>query len=229
MTKQDFTAITVIADASGSMSHLQLDTIGSINSFLKTQKEFPGEAVFTFVTFNNLSHTVADFVKLASAENVSTSTYRPSGGTALLDAMGDAITSVGQRLASLPEEERPSKVLFLIITDGQENSSHRYTQEQIKSMVEHQRQVYSWEFVFIGANIDAFAAGTSLGISGTNSVSYQATSAGTARLYDTISESTKSYRSSHSSLAPDFFNQPSTPTTPVTPATPPATPVTPKK
>jgi uncharacterized protein YegL len=218
MTKENFTSINVIIDASGSMGHLATDTIGNFNSFLQEQKAFPGEAVFTLCTFNTDYRLVHDFVKIASVTDLDKSTYRPDGGTALLDAMGTTIDSVGRKLAAMPENERPSKVIFLIITDGHENSSHSYSPEQIKSMVEHQKDVYSWEFVFMGANIDAIAAGTNLGISVQNTLNYAPTAAGTHKLYSTISENMTSYRASRSSRA-DFFNQPQ-PATPVTPVTP---------
>lgn len=205
MTKENFTSINVIIDASGSMSHLSHDTIGNFNSFLKEQKEFPGEAVFTLCTFNTDYRLPHDFVKIASVPDLSSKNYIPQGGTALLDAMGTTIDSVGKKLAALPEDERPSKVIFLIITDGHENSSNRYSAEQIKSMVEHQKDVYSWEFVFMGANIDAISTGTNLGISAHNTLNYAATSAGTHELYSTISASMNNYRASNSSRA-DFFN-----------------------
>jgi uncharacterized protein YegL len=216
MTKENFTSINVIIDASGSMAGLSHDTIGNFNAFLKEQQEQPGEAVFTLCTFNTDYRLPHDFVKLASVPNLDTKTYIPQGGTALLDAMGTTIDSVGRKLAALPEEERPSKVIFLIITDGHENSSHRFSAEQVKSMVEHQKDVYSWEFVFMGANIDAIAAGTNLGISAHNTLNYSATSVGTADLYKSISSSMNSYRSSNSSRA-DFFNQTQQGVGPVTP------------
>jgi uncharacterized protein YegL len=205
MTKENFTSINVIVDASGSMSHLTHDTIGNFNTFLKEQKEFPGEAAFTLCTFNTDYRLPHDFVKIASVPSLDAKTYIPQGGTALLDAMGTTIDSVGRKLAGLPEEERPSKVIFLIITDGHENASKRYSAEQIKTMVEHQKDVYSWEFVFMGANIDAIAAGTNLGISMQNTMNYAATAAGTADLYKSISSNMSGYRSSNSSRA-DFFN-----------------------
>jgi uncharacterized protein YegL len=206
MTKENFTSINVIVDASGSMAGLTTDTIGNFNTFLKEQKEFPGEAVFTLCTFNTDYRLPHDFVKIASVPNLSNKTYTPQGGTALLDAMGTTIESVGRKLAAMPEDERPSKVIFLIITDGHENSSKRFTAEQIKGMVEHQKDVYSWEFVFMGANIDAIGTGTSLGISAMNSVNYSADSIGTHQLYKSISENMSTYRGSTSSRA-DFFNQ----------------------
>jgi uncharacterized protein YegL len=206
MTKENFTSINVIVDASGSMAGLTTDTIGNFNTFLKEQKEYPGEAVFTLCTFNTDYRLPHDFVKIASVPNLSNKTYNPQGGTALLDAMGTTIESVGRKLAAMPEDERPSKVIFLIITDGHENSSKRFTAEQIKSMVEHQKDVYSWEFVFMGANIDAIGTGTSLGISAMNSLNYSADSVGTHQLYKSISENMSTYRGSTSSRA-DFFNQ----------------------
>ena len=225
MTKENFTSINVIVDASGSMSHLTHDTIGNFNTFLKEQKEFPGEAVFTLCTFNTDYRLVHDFVKIAGVPDLDKDTYRPNGGTALLDAVGTTIDSVGRKLAALPEEERPSKVIFLIITDGHENSSHRYGAEQVKSMVEHQKDVYSWEFVFMGANIDAIAAGTGLGISMQNTLNYAPTAAGTHKLYRSISENMTSYRASNSSRA-DFFNQSQQTQQGVGPVTPPTTTVT---
>ena len=227
MTRENFTSLNVIIDASGSMSSLCNDTIGSFNTYLKDQKAFPGEASLTVVTFNDHVHVTHDFVKIASVNDLSTQTYSPSGNTALLDAMGITIDKVGQRLANMQEEDRPSKVLFLIITDGFENASFKYTKSQIKSMVEHQQQVYSWSFVFMGANIDAITAGTSLGISAANSKAYAATKGGTKSLYSSVSSNTTAYRSSGSSVSQDFFGQTGiTPTSPVAPATP-VTPTTP--
>lgn len=214
MTKENFASINVIIDRSGSMLELAADTIGSFNTFLTEQKDVPGEAAFTLCTFNTDYSLVHDFIKLGTVPNLDAKTYKPSGGTALLDAMGTTINSVGQKLAAMPEDERPSKVIFLIITDGEENSSKRFTKEQIKSMVEHQRDTYKWEFVFMGANIDAFSVGQSLGVSAQNSVSYDATKGGTHQLYGSISSSMSSYRGSGAQQV-DFFNQ--APIVPVTP------------
>lgn len=226
--KENLTSINVIIDASGSMSGLRTDTIGSFNTFLKEQKAFPGEANFTLCVFNDHPRVVHDFVKIASIEDISEITYRTEGNTALLDAMGSTIDSVGKRLAAMPEEERPSKVLFLVITDGHENYSRRYTREQVKSMVEHQQSVYNWSFVFMGANIDAITAGTSLGISASNSVAYSATRGGTSRLYSSISSNTSALRSSKSSASTaDFFGQTGQTPTSAAPITPPASPTTP--
>src|ERR1700678_698168 len=147
--KDNFTSINVIIDASGSMQGLRNDTIGSFNTFLQEQKDVPGEAVFTLCTFNTTYHLVHDFVKLATVPNLDPKSYAPEGGTALLDAIGQTIDTVGAKLAAMPEEERASKVVVLIITDGEENMSRRYTPEQIKTMVKHQEDVYNWTFCFM--------------------------------------------------------------------------------
>lgn len=220
MTKENFTSINVIIDASGSMQSLTKDTIGSFNSFLTEQKAVPGEAVFTLCTFNTDYKLVHDFVALTEVPDLDPKSYRPNGCTALLDAMGVTINSVGQKLAAMPENDRPSKVIFLIITDGEENSSQKFTLEQVQSMVEHQRSKYSWEFVFIGANIDAIATGSSLGISAANSLNYDSTAVGTRGVYKSASSNLRSYRLQASKQV-DFFNQNpvSVPASPSTPAT----------
>jgi hypothetical protein len=205
MTKENFTSINVIIDQSGSMQHLATDTIGSFNTFLSEQKVLPGEANFTLCTFNIDYRLVHDFVKLGSVPNLDDKVYKPNGSTALLDAMGNTINSVGAKLAAMPESERPSKVLFLIITDGQENASREFTKAQIKEMVEHQRNTYNWEFVFMGANIDAIAEGVSLGVAAANTMNYNATAAGTRDLYRSVSESVGNYRSSVNPQQ-NFFN-----------------------
>jgi hypothetical protein len=226
MTKENLTSINVIIDASGSMSYLTHDTIGNFNTFLAEQKVVPGEAVFTLCTFNSDYRLTHDFVKIASVPALTNKTYIPQGGTALLDAMGTTINSVGQKLAAMPEDERPSKVIFLIITDGHENASRNFNSAQIKEMVSHQRDKYSWEFVFMGANIDAIAAGTNLGISMNNTMNYEATKGGTHKLFNTISESMTHYRGGAASTA-DFFSPKTTTTTTTTTVTP-STPKTSK-
>lgn len=209
MTKENFTSINVIIDRSGSMAGLATDTIGGFNTFLAEQKAQPGEAMFTLCTFNTDYHLVHDCVSLAAVPDLDKTTYSPSGGTALLDAMGTTIDTVGKKLASMPEKDRPSKIIFLIMTDGQENSSKRFTPAQIKEMVQHQKDVYSWEFVFMGANIDAITEGEALGISVQNTFNYVSDSVGTKNLYRNVSENMSRYRSSnHVGSTIDFFGQP---------------------
>lgn len=229
MTKENFASINVIIDQSGSMAGLTKDTIGSFNKFLAEQKDVPGEAAFTLCTFDSTHRLVHDFIKLGTAPDLNDKTYRPSGNTALLDAMGSTINHVGAKLAAMPEDERPSRVIFLVITDGEENASREFKKEQIKAMVEHQRDTYKWEFVFIGANIDAISAGTSYGFSAQNSVSYNATKGGTGQLYSSVSSNLRSYRISaaaaNASGNLDFFGQ--TGVTPTSQNVTPSQPVAP--
>jgi len=186
--KENLTSINVIIDESGSMFNLSQDTIGSFNTFLEEQKAVDGEALFTLCTFSNSHRLVHDCANLKDVQPLDSTTYRPSGGTALLDALGTTVINVGNKLADMKEEDRPSKVIFLVITDGQENSSREFKREQIKEMVERQQKTYSWDFVFIGANVDAFSEGTSMGFSAGNSLSYSADSMGTASLYGAVSK-----------------------------------------
>lgn len=204
--KENFASINVIIDGSGSMLPLVDDTIGGCNSFLEDQKKVEGEAAFTLVTFNTQATTIHDFVPLDKVPQLTREDYRPHSGTALLDAVGFNIDKLGKKLAGMPEEDRPSKVIFLIITDGQENSSVSYTKAKVAQMIKHQREVYNWEFVFMGANIDAVSEGSSLGVSTMNSVNYDATKGGTKKLYTDISQSMGTYRASKEKQV-DFFNQ----------------------
>jgi len=206
MTRENFTSVNVIVDKSGSMEGLTTDTIGGFNTFVSDQKNVPGDVSFTLCLFNTKYQVVHDSVPLASVPNLTAETYRANGYTALYDALGTTIHNVGAKLAAMPEEERPSKVIFLIITDGDDNSSREYSLDQVRSMVTHQREKYSWEFVFMGANIDAMTAGTSLGVTAANSVSYSASSIGTKSLYGAVSNSLRSYRVSANQQV-DFFNQ----------------------
>lgn len=234
MTKENLTSINVIIDASGSMQGLTKDTIGSFNTFLDEQKAVPGEAMFTLCTFNTDYRLLHDCAILAGVPGLDAKTYRPNGGTALYDAIGTTITSVGQKLAAMAEEDRPSKVIFLIMTDGEENMSRRYTYDQIKEMVAHQSDKYSWEFVFMGANIDSMKTGTSLSVSAANTMNYDFSPAGTKEVYKTASSNLRSYRL-QSKQKVDFFKQdqsapatlPATVTTTTTTTV--ATPVVPSK
>lgn len=207
MTRENFTSINVIIDQSGSMAGLATDTIGGYNQFLSEQKLVPGDAIFSLCLFSSRPNLVHDSLPISGIPNLNEKTYRPSGGTALLDAMGSTIDEVGRKLAAMQEHERPSKVIFLIMTDGQENGSRDYNAEQVRSMVAHQRDVYNWEFVFMGANIDAVAAGTNLGVSMSNSMNYAATSIGTKSLYSNVSRSLGNYRTIAGNGPVDFFNQ----------------------
>lgn len=204
MTKENLSLIAVIIDMSGSMGPLTNDTIGGFNKFLEEQKSVPGEAIFTLCTFNTKTNFVNSFVKLGDANSLSKESYVPSGGTALLDAVGTTINLVGKNLESMKEEDRPSKVIFLIMTDGEENASREFSLKSIKDMIEHQKEKYNWEFVFMGANIDAVSTGKSLGISGFNSLTYISDSSGTEAIYNSISGGLRSYRRRSSSDVKNF-------------------------
>lgn len=207
MTKPNFTSINVLLDRSGSMKSLVKDTIGGFNQFLEDQKATPGEAMFSLGLFDDKFDSVYDAVPLDQVQPLTDKVYFARGYTSLLDAVGTSINALGVKLAAMPEEERPSKVIFLIVTDGKENSSKEFAIEQIKEMASHQRDVYSWEFVFMGANIDSFDTGTSLGFAGANTLNYTASPAGTRRLYKDVSKGLRSYRISAQSSKVNFFDQ----------------------
>ncbi len=192
--KNNFCSINVILDSSGSMGNLSSKTIESFNSFLNEQKLIPGEAVFTLCTFNDEIELVHNFANLQEVKDLTTDSYLCRGTTALLDAIGITMQSTGTKLASLTEEERPDKVLFLIITDGHENSSNEFNAVKIKEMIKHQKEKYSWEFMFFGASLDQIADGVSLGIDRSKTLSYVPTFQGVDNLYRSISNSTTDYR-----------------------------------
>ena len=161
----NLTEIVAILDRSGSMEKLTNDTIGGFNTFLKQQKEIPGEAALTTVLFNDSYLRLHDRADIKKVKPMTKKNYAASGNTALLDAMGKTINDIGLKLHNTPENERPCKVIFFIITDGEENASKEFTNDKIKEMVELQRKTYSWEFIFLGANIDSFSAAGAMGIS----------------------------------------------------------------
>ena len=159
--RTDLTDITVVMDRSGSMQSRRTDAEGGLNAFIEKQKTEPGEAVFTLVQFDNVYEFVHTAVPIKS---VPPYTLVPRGGsTALLDAVGRAINETVHRLAKMNEADRPGLVIFVIITDGEENSSKEFKKAQIKAMIQHQTAVYGWQFTFLGANQDAFAEGGGIG------------------------------------------------------------------
>lgn len=160
--KKDLTEIVIVLDESGSMSSCKSDTIGGFNEFLSTQKKIKGEANVTLVKFSDYYKVVNDGTALEHVSPLNESNYTPSYSTALLDAVGRTINSVGNRLESLSEDQRPEKVIFAVITDGYENASKEFKREKIFEMVTHQKTKYNWEFLFLGADIDAW--GKEIGI-----------------------------------------------------------------
>jgi len=189
-------SINVVMDASGSMAPLKNDTIKGFNGFLEEQRALPGEATLTLCIFNTKSELLFESEPIKSVRNLTEKDYNPSGGTALLDAIGKTISSTEKKIAAMKEEDRPSKVLFMIITDGEENSSSSYKIEVIKEMVVgHQQEATPWEFVFVGAQgIDAISVGNSFGVASHNAVMYSADVIGTNRMYESMTRGTTKYR-----------------------------------
>ena len=169
--RNDLTDITLVVDRSGSMSSIRSDAEGGVNEFIRTQAAEPGEALLTLVQFD----TQYDFVhRGVPIGDVPSYTLQPRGATALLDAVGRAINETGSRLASMTEAERPGLVIFVVMTDGLENSSVEFTKAKIKEMIEHQQQNYNWQFTFLGANQDAFAEAGAMGIQAAGAANYKA-------------------------------------------------------
>jgi uncharacterized protein YegL len=190
--KQDLTEIVAILDKSGSMRGLTDDTIGGYNTFLEEQKAVPGDVNLTTILFNHEYEALHQRVNIHKAKNITNTEYVAKGNTALLDALGKSINELGSALQNTDEKDRPGKVLFLIITDGAENSSREYSLEKIKEMVELQRNTYNWEFIFMGANIDSFSTANSMGIG--RSFNYSATGEGINWVHHSLSTATLNYR-----------------------------------
>jgi hypothetical protein len=172
MTKPNFVEIVVVLDRSGSMETVRTDTIGGFNAFIEEQKKNKvGDVKVSLFQFDNVYETVYNGKPINEVPALTKDTFVPRGMTALLDAVGRAITDVGARLAQTPEEERPSLVIFVILTDGQENASKEFKIEKVKEMIKHQTESYSWQFVFLGADQDAFQA-AQMGIGSSNTFNY---------------------------------------------------------
>lgn len=186
--------IVLIIDKSGSMETIKDDAIGGFNSFLAQQKKIDRDANVTFVLFDDRYQTVHDGVNIQKMENLTEDTYIPSGRTALLDAVGVTIDRVGERLDALEESEKPENVIVFILTDGMENASSDYNRDRVKEMIELQSSKYGWEFIYGGANQDAFAEAGGLGIKAQNTFNFEATGEGTRMAYEESSNMVASFR-----------------------------------
>ncbi len=191
---KEFTEIICVIDRSGSMGMIRDDAIGGFNTFLEEQQKLPGTAYLTFAQFDTGYEIVHENMPLQDVPVLNNDTYIPRGGTALLDAVGMTINRVGKRLATLPEEERPAKVIMAILTDGEENSSREYSLEKVKGMIEHQEKKYSWEVLFLGANQDAFAEAAKIGVKLNKTVAFAATGQGVRTAYQNMSNLSAQYR-----------------------------------
>lgn len=192
--KKGLTEIIFILDRSGSMAGLEGDTIGGYNSMLDKQKKEEGEALVSTVLFDDRSEVLHDRVSLEKMEHITEREYYVRGCTALLDAVGGAIKHIATVHKYAREEDRPEKTLFIITTDGLENSSRHYGYEKVREMVEHQKEKYGWEFLFLGANIDAIQVAGRFGIQEDHAVNFECDSAGTRLNYDILSRAVSSVR-----------------------------------
>lgn len=193
MTKPNSIEIVFVIDRSGSMTSIANDMIGGFDAFIAKQKETPGECRVTLTQFDDTYDVVYTSRPLNEVRSLD---LVPRGTTALLDAIGRTIVDTGNRLQKMREEERPSQVLFVIITDGHENSSREFNRARVFDMITHQRDKYSWEFIFLGANQDSLATAHDIGVSTTNAVTYAATKGGTRGLMRGLSANVSTYRSS---------------------------------
>ena len=193
--RKGLTEIVFILDRSGSMSGLEADTIGGFNSLIAKQKREEGEAIVSTVLFDDECQVLHDRVDLSKIEALTDRDYYVRGCTALLDAVGGAIHHIGNVHKYAREEDKPEKTLFIITTDGQENSSRRYDYKRVKHMVERQKEKFGWEFLFLGANIDAAAEAEKFGIRKERAVDYHADHVGTAVNYKALSKAVSCVRS----------------------------------
>ena len=196
--KKGLTEIIFCVDRSGSMESIQKDMIGGFNAFLKKQREIPSEckvSFFQFDTDNPVVEKVYEKKDIQTAPELTMETFVPRGGTPLYDAVAWVVRHTGERFSTTEESERPEKVLVVIITDGEENSSREWDDKQVKQMIEHQTEKYNWEFVYLGANQDAWSVGGSLGVRSTSSLGYVASQGGVNKLFDSLSNKTAHYRS----------------------------------
>ena len=192
--KKGLTEIVFILDRSGSMSGLEADTIGGFNSLIAKQKKEEGEAYISTVLFDDESEVIYDRVSLDEIKPMTDEEYYVRGCTALLDAVGNAIKHIENIHKYARDEDRPEKTLFVITTDGQENSSREYSYRKVKKMVEKQKKEYGWEFLFLGANIDAAAEAEKFGIARDRAVKYHSDKEGTAVNYRALSRAVSSVR-----------------------------------
>ena len=194
-TKKGLTEIVFILDRSGSMSGLEADTIGGYNSMINKQKKEEGDAVITTILFDDKVEMIHDRVPLEKVSKITEEEYYVRGCTALLDAIGQSIHYIAGKHKEAGKEQRPEKTLFIITTDGMENSSKEYSYEKVKHMVEKKKQKHGWEFLFLGANIDAVKVAGKFGISADRAVNYECDSMGTQLNFNVLSRTVSRVRS----------------------------------
>ncbi len=198
------TELVFILDRSGSMAGLEKDTIGGFNSMLDKQRNEVGEAVVSTVLFDNENEVIHDRISIADVPKLTEKEYYVRGCTAFLDAVGGAINHIGNVHKYARKEDVPERTLFIITTDGMENASRRYTYGKVRKMIERQKEKYGWEFLFLGANIDAAAEAGKFGIDESMSANYHCDSVGTALNFEVIGEAISSVRACSAPLSADW-------------------------
>ena len=186
--------LVLIIDESGSMNSIKEDAIGGFNSFLDEQKNIDREANVTFALFDHRYRLVHNGKDIQQVEALTGASYQPSGMTALLDAIGRTVDRVGERLDALEASEKPENVIVFILTDGLENASSDYSRDRIREMIEHQESKYGWEFIYGGANQDAFTEAGGMGIKSENTFNFESSGEGTRNAYINSSQMVASFR-----------------------------------
>jgi len=194
--KKDYADITIVLDRSGSMGSCVNDVIGGFNTFIDEQKKVPGKATVNLYQFDDHYDVVYENKDINDVPQLTTETFIPRGLTALLDAVGKTIVSIGERYSKMDESERPEKVFFVVITDGAENASKEYFSDKIQEMIKLQKETYSWIFVFLGADITAIDLAQTVGISHGNTMNYAHTNAGYHKLYKSVAKNITKMRDS---------------------------------
>lgn len=202
--KKNLTEIVFILDRSGSMAGLEADTIGGFNSMIAKQKNTPGEAYVSTVLFDNHSQVIHGRVDIQKIRPMTREDYWVRGCTALLDAVGKAIHHIGNVHKYARDADRPEKTIFIITTDGMENASRVYSAQKVRQMIRHQKEKYGWEFLFLGANIDAVGTAAEMGISEDRAVNFHCDSVGTALNYEVVSDAIESVRCCSEPLSRDW-------------------------
>lgn len=188
---KNYTDLNIIVDRSGSMSGIARDMEGGIETFLETERKTGDHTVVSYFTFDNEYETIFLDKKITEDMKIE---IKPRGFTALFDAVGKTITTVGEKLAAMKEEDRPNRVLFMVITDGEENSSKEFTKDAVKQMIKSQRETFAWDFAFLGTTEDVMLQGSGMGIAKGSSLQYEATQAGILRSFLNVSSSYQSYK-----------------------------------
>lgn len=204
--KKNLTELVFILDRSGSMSGLERDTIGGYNSMLEKQQAEDGECVITTALFDNEYELLHDRIDIRAVKPITSKEYRVGGSTALLDAVGATITKIDAVQRNTAEEYRAEHVMFVIITDGEENSSREFSAKQVKRMIETHKSEFGWEFIFLGANIDAVETARSYGIGADRAVDYVADEAGTQLNYRVMSDTVAAFRKC-GSVPPEMLDE----------------------